>query len=167
MTELALKNYSAIRPVFVNSVLEGLSLVATNKADAFVGDLATVTYKTNEFNMNNLRVAAILQMGIPGFSMAVRADWAPLALIIDKVLATVTYEQDQQIRKHWLQHTEQDAHISIKDEGASPLNIQTGLIAALFLAILLLFFYLLNEERKKQARSNPLLCLNLPKGRRW
>ncbi len=149
MTELTLKNFPAIVPVFVDTVWEGLSLVTTNQADAFVGDLATITYKINEFIMNNLRVTAILQMRIPGFSMAVRKDWSPLAGIIDKVLDSVTREENQQIRNHWLQQSKPDTPISMEVKDSSPVKLQTGLIATLFFAILLLFILLLKDERKE------------------
>lgn len=81
---------------------EGLRLVDRGRADAYVGNLASVDNSLRELQSSELRVAAPA-----GFSdeigLAVRDPYAPLAELFDRVARDIGDGERQAIRKRWLQ----------------------------------------------------------------
>jgi PAS domain S-box-containing protein len=103
-TEIALKTQPDIIPVHVDTILEGLNKVSNSEAEAIVSDLPSLSYKISEYNFLNLKVAGIAPFETEGLSMGVRNDWPVLVSILEKVLASITPEEHQQIRQRWITH---------------------------------------------------------------
>jgi len=85
-----------------NTTVEALELVATGKADAYLGNLAVVSYLIEKKGLIDLKVAAPSPYPDDAYAMGVRKDWPELARIIDKALAAMSEEEHRQIRQKWL-----------------------------------------------------------------
>lgn len=81
---------------------EALESVATGKADAYIGNLAVVSYLIEKKGLVDLKVAAPSPYPDDAYAMGVRKDWPELARLIDKALAAVSEAEHRQIRQKWL-----------------------------------------------------------------
>lgn len=86
-TQKVLADFPEIQPLLVRNPLEGLIAVATGQADAYVGAIGVNYAVANRNGISNLRVAALYNID-NGQNFGVRKDWAPLAGILDKALAS-------------------------------------------------------------------------------
>jgi len=84
------------------TTVEALVSVATGKADAYVGNLAVVSYLIEKKGLVDLKVAAPSPYPDDAYAMGVRKDWPEFARIIDKALGAVSEEEHRQIRQKWL-----------------------------------------------------------------
>lgn len=92
----------AVIPHVVDTPLEGLKAVSHGKADAYIGNLATVTHLIEKNGLANLKVAAPTSYDLYDLFIAVRDDWPLMASSIDKALNAMTAEQHSAIRNRWL-----------------------------------------------------------------
>ena len=86
-----------------DSPLNGLQLVATGKAEAYIGNLAVVSYLIEKNNLTNLKIAGPASQWSDDLRFGVRKDWPELAEIINKGLATITPQEQEAIRKKWIE----------------------------------------------------------------
>jgi len=85
-----------------DTTVAALELVATGKADAYLGNLAVVSYLIEKKGLIDLKVAAPSPYPDDAYAMGVRKDWPELARIIDKALASLSAAEHRQIRQKWL-----------------------------------------------------------------
>jgi len=83
----------AIIPHAVNNPLEALKAVSVGEAEAYIGNLAAVTYMIEKNGLANLKIAAPTKYGNYNLHFAVRKDWPQLVSIINKALFSMTPEQ--------------------------------------------------------------------------
>ncbi len=86
----------------VDGTNSALKLVASGKADAYIGNLAVASYLIDTLGFSNLKVASSAAMPDDALSMGIRKDWPELASIINKVLNSLSHEEHQQLRQKWL-----------------------------------------------------------------
>lgn len=91
-----------VKIIETGNTAEALESVATGKADAYLGNLAVVSYLIEKKGFVDLKVAAPSPYPDDAYAMGVRKDWPELARIIDKALADVSEEEHRQIRQKWL-----------------------------------------------------------------
>jgi PAS domain S-box-containing protein len=96
------KNYPQLDVVSYPTIEEGLMAVSTGKADAFVNEVFATVYHIRNKSISNLKIAASLNTGLPGYAIGIRNDWTELVPILEKVLATITPEERLQISDKWL-----------------------------------------------------------------
>ncbi|MBU1196610.1 MAG: transporter substrate-binding domain-containing protein [Proteobacteria bacterium] len=101
-TELVLKNRKDIVPIFVDTVYQGLETVMLGKADAYIGDVATISFQIQQYSLINLKINARTPLETEGLAIGVRNDYPRLASILDKALAAITPEEHMAIRKRWV-----------------------------------------------------------------
>ena len=92
-----------VRLYRVERTLDGLELAALGGVDAMVSDIASVTYLIRKHGLSNLRI--VKDEGVDRnleLSFAVRNDWPELQIIIEKALASLTFEEKEAIRAKWL-----------------------------------------------------------------
>ncbi len=117
--------------------------VSTGKADGLVDDIFPIVFNIRYHQISNLKIATPVEKGLQpkGFSIAVRKDWPELVGILDKVLLSISHEEQREISQKWL---------SVRYESKVDYRvIWTSL--AVFSAILLaavLWITLLNRQRK-------------------
>ena len=81
--------------------LEALQAVATGEADAHIGNLTIATYIIQKNNLTNLRVSCPTPFENHNQSFAIRNDWPELVSIINKVLQTITPQENVKIHGNW------------------------------------------------------------------
>lgn len=87
---------------YVDTPLDGLKAVAYGKVDAYIENLASVSYQIQKQGLYNLKVAAPTDYENYDLYMAGRADltgWIPL---LNKTLEAIPRELHQEIRNKWL-----------------------------------------------------------------
>ncbi len=114
-TDWLRRDFPDIKIVETETTSEALESVATGKADAYLGNLAVVSYLLEKEGFVDIKVAAPSPYPDDAYAMGVRKDWPELARIIDKALADLSVEEHRQIRQKW---------ISVRYEhGLRPLDI--------------------------------------------
>lgn len=94
--------YPKIRILETESSIEALKAVATGRADAYIGNLTTSAYIIRQNHFSNVKIAGPTPFENHNQAMAIRSDWAELAVIINKVLDSMIPEEHDDIRNHWL-----------------------------------------------------------------
>ncbi len=97
-----LTKYPAIKPLYVNTMLDGLNAVAVGQADAAITYLGAGQYLKNKYQLANLKFAAIYDRDIFTECIAVRSDWQILATIFDKAMASISVDKKKEISQRWL-----------------------------------------------------------------
>jgi PAS domain S-box-containing protein len=97
-----IKEFPSVIPYFVDSMLDGLNAVSTEKADAAIIFMATASYLQTKYLLTDLKVAAYYDRNSANESIAVRKDWPALAAILQKALNTIGAEEMQAIYAKWL-----------------------------------------------------------------
>jgi PAS domain S-box-containing protein len=87
--------------LFANDA-EAIEALATGKADAYIGNMTLASYIILQKGLFNLKIAAPSSYGDHSFSIGVRNDWPELASIIDKSLATISPEEQAEIRNKYI-----------------------------------------------------------------
>jgi len=85
-------------------LLDGLMAVSTGKTDGLVDDIFPIVYTIRYRQISNLKIATAVEKALQptGFSVGVRKDWPELVGILDKVLLTITHEEQREISQKWL-----------------------------------------------------------------
>ena len=133
---------------------DGLRLVEQGRADAYIGNLASVDSSLRELQSSELRVAAPA-----GFSdeigLAVRDPYAPLAELFDRVARDIGEGERRAIRKRWLQ-------VDYDYGFARPLVLWSSAIALVIIALLAAAYTRLRAEiagRMSEGRLNQLMAV--------
>ncbi len=97
-----IEEFPSIIPYFVDSMLDGLNAVSTEKADAAITFMATASYLQTKYLLTDLKVAAFYDRNSANESIAVRKDWPILVDILQKALNTLSEEEMQNIYAKWV-----------------------------------------------------------------
>lgn len=95
------EKYPNLKLIPVTGMDEGLRKVTRGEVDAYADNLATVSYTIRAQKLNNLKIAASLNIS-NHLCMAVRKDWAILRDILQKTLNEVTPAQYHNIYREWV-----------------------------------------------------------------
>jgi len=99
--EILQRNFPRLKLSPVRSVSEGLKQISQGRVDAFVGNLASITYCTRQTGLTNIKISAVTQYKFK-LSMGVRKDWPQLVSILDKVIENMTDSEKNRIRDDWV-----------------------------------------------------------------
>lgn len=94
--------YPKIIPVLADSSLEALKKVASGEAYACIEGLSVATYLIEQHNLKNINVVGETPFHYE-LAFAFRKDWGMLATISDKVLASITPAEYEEIHGRWLE----------------------------------------------------------------
>lgn len=97
-----LEKYPSIKPLYVDTMLDGLNAVAVDKADAVITFLGAGHYLKAKYQIANLKFAAVFERDRFTDSIAVRKDWPELASIFDKALDTITGDERAELDQRWV-----------------------------------------------------------------
>ncbi len=95
------KDYPDFTFYLANDIEEALLSVSQGTLDAFVGNLAAITYKTKELGLDNLKIAATTPYTFE-LAFGVRKDWPELVKILNKQLAAISEEERSRINAFWI-----------------------------------------------------------------
>ncbi|CAE6889710.1 Histidine kinase [Pseudomonas marincola] len=88
----------------VESSEEALRAVSSGRADAYIGDMIAASYLIRKLNLNNLELRGEAGLNTSEFHFAVRKDWPELLVLMDKALASLTNDEQQEVKDRWLPH---------------------------------------------------------------
>jgi two-component system sensor histidine kinase/response regulator len=87
--------------VLVKTTEEALEKVSKGKLEAFVGDLATITYATQRLGLKNLKVGATTPYKLQ-MAFGVRQDWPELVILLNRVLREIPEAEKNAILNRWV-----------------------------------------------------------------
>ena len=99
--EILARNYPDRKFYLAKNVDEALRAVSRGKVEAFVGNLASISYATQKLGLTNLKVATTTPYKYE-LSFAVRKDWPELINILNKMLETISDSDSSAIHNRWI-----------------------------------------------------------------
>jgi PAS domain S-box-containing protein len=139
-------NYPEIELITVDSIEEGLTFVMTNKAAAFINDLATTSYAIRKNAFTGLKVASNVEdFDAEGLTIGVRNDWPEMLSILTKALHSITLKERVEIRNHWL-GDKQKTEESLLFNRPTIIILTTLAAVVLFLSTFYRFLFLRQKE---------------------
>ena len=97
-----LRENTKIEPLLYETLQKALLAISNGQAQAFVGNIASSTYWIRKLNLTNLKVAAPVSQETQNLHFAVRDDWPELISILNKGLASISREEENDIRRRWV-----------------------------------------------------------------
>ncbi|MDH3347847.1 MAG: PAS domain S-box protein [Desulfobulbaceae bacterium] len=102
ITEDILKNdFPNHKFIQVNNIEEALLRVSEGSIDAFIGNLASITYVTERLGITNLKVAGTTPYKLE-LAFAVRKDWPELVGILDRLISSIPDNDKKNIHSSWV-----------------------------------------------------------------
>jgi PAS domain S-box-containing protein len=99
--ELLERDYPNRKFHLAKDIDRALRDVSNGKVDAFVGNLASITYTTQRMGLTNLRVATTTPYKYE-LAFAVRRDWPELVSILNKSLDSIPDSEKTEIHNRWI-----------------------------------------------------------------
>ncbi len=97
-----LRDHTYIEPHLFKTQQDALLAVSNGQVQAFIGNIASSTYWIRKLNLTNLKVAAPVSQETQNLHFAVRSDWPVLVRILNKGLASISPEEENDIRRRWV-----------------------------------------------------------------
>jgi signal transduction histidine kinase/ABC-type amino acid transport substrate-binding protein len=146
------KNFPEFNLILCDNDIKAIEAVSSGDADAYIGNMMVTSYIILNRGPYNLKISAPTPFKNQHFSMGVRNDWPELANIIDKGLASITLQEQKEIRNRY---------ISLRyKELITTTIIKWGLvISGIILGIILLFFFW-NRNLAIKVKERTLLLEN-------
>ncbi len=99
--ELLQRDYPDREFYLTKDIDKALRALSRGKTDAFVGNLASITYTTQKLGLTNLKVATSTQYKYE-LAFAVRKDWPELVNILNKSLHSIPHLEKAEIHNRWI-----------------------------------------------------------------
>jgi PAS domain S-box-containing protein len=99
--ELLEQDYPDRKFYLANNLEEALKALSKGEVDAYVGNLASITYTTQKLGLINLKVATTAPYKFE-LAFAVRKDWSQLVNILNKSLESLPDSERTKIYNHWI-----------------------------------------------------------------
>ncbi len=130
--------------------LDSLKAVATNQADAYIGNLAATSFLIDKNGLSNLKIISQTPFNDYQISIAIRKDWPELVGILDKIIQKMPEREVSSIRNRWL---------SIRFEyGVSLFDILKWIIlAAIPISIILIAIVLTNRRLRSASELTDIM----------
>ena len=126
------RDYPGMDFFLVQDSEEALKALSEGKVDAFVDNIAAITYATQRLGLINLRVATATPYQYE-LAFGIRKDWPELASIIDKTLATLSETERTTINNRWIMvRVEREIDWQLLLKIFLPLLAAGGLVLAFF-----------------------------------
>ena len=106
--ELLKNKAQGVKFNFVTSNKDALQALSLGKADAYVGNLAVVSYFMEQDLLTNIRIDNRLPTEKSKLAFAIRKDWPELQSILNKALLHIPSETRQKITRKWIKFNDQE-----------------------------------------------------------
>ncbi len=143
------RNYPEIKLLLTDTTLDALKMVSTGEADAYVGDAAYANYAIKKANLINLQFSGQTQQ-YNAYRMGINPTHPHLQSIINKVLNSISVEEQQRIEQTWM-------GLSIKSGISQATLIKILLTIALIILIFAFWIYRLKQSGQALARNESKL----------
>jgi len=143
--ELLKRDYSQLPLIALTDVKSALMDLSTGKIDVFVDNLATVSYNIEKLGITNLKIAATTPYN-HDLAFGVRKDWPLLASSLEKALASMTNQEQTEIKNRWL---------AIKYDAGINWKVYLPIVAVLLIVIVAVFLW--NRSLRRVIRERALI----------
>jgi ABC-type sugar transport system substrate-binding protein/ABC-type amino acid transport substrate-binding protein len=99
--DLLEQDYPDRKFYLANNLEQALKALSKGKVDAYVGNLASITYTTQKLRLTNLKVATTTPYKFE-LAFAVRKDWPQLVNILNKSMESLSDSERTKIYNHWI-----------------------------------------------------------------
>ncbi|MCK4984283.1 MAG: transporter substrate-binding domain-containing protein, partial [Desulfobacterales bacterium] len=99
--DLLEQDYPDRKFYLANNLEQALKALSKGKVDAYVGNLASITYTTQKLRLTNLKVATTAPYKFE-LAFAVRKDWPQLVNILNKSLEALPNSERAKISNRWI-----------------------------------------------------------------
>ena len=99
--DLLEQDYPDRKFYLANNLEQALKALSKGEVDAYVGNLASITYTTQKLGLTNLKVATTTPYKFE-LAIAVRKDWPQLVNILNKSLESLPDSERTKIYNHWI-----------------------------------------------------------------
>jgi PAS domain S-box-containing protein len=99
--EILSNNFPGIKRITFNSLSEGLLALDEKQIDAFIDNLATISWEIEHASLQNIKIAALTNYKME-LAIGVRKDWPELIPILDKAIDSISEEEISAIRNTWV-----------------------------------------------------------------
>jgi PAS domain S-box-containing protein len=124
--------------VLVKTTEEALEKVSKGKLDAFVGDLATITYATQKLGLKNLKVAATTPYKLQ-MAFGVRKDWPELVPLLNRVLREIPEAEKNTILNRW---------VNVRFERTMDWRLVGGIVGSVLVVVAAILTVIVISNRK-------------------
>ena len=124
--------------VLVKTTEEGLEKVSKGKLEAFVGDLATITYATQKLGLKNLKVAATTPYKLQ-MAFGVRQDWPELVPLLNSVLREIPEAEKNAILNRW---------VNVRFERTMDWRLVGGIVGSVLVVVAAILTVIVISNRK-------------------
>ena len=124
--------------VLVKTTEEGLEKVSKGKLEAFVGDLATITYATQKLGLKNLKVAATTPYKLQ-MAFGVRQDWPELVPLLNRVLREIPEAEKNAILNRW---------VNVRFERTMDWRLVGGIVGSVLVVVAAILTVIVISNRK-------------------
>ena len=146
--------YPELIYVPVETPLQGLRAVARGRASGYAVNAADASYHIKRHSLNQLKIAAILDDFENQLRMGVRKDWAELASILDKALASLTPRETTAIHNRWISL---DYEKKMAWRNVLKVSVPAVLIFLVIISVVLMVNRKLKKEIVKRQQTENLL----------
>jgi PAS domain-containing protein len=122
----------------VQTIEEALDKLSRGKMDAFVGDLAAVTYATQKLGLTNLKVAATTPYKLQ-MAFGVRKDWPELVPLLNRVLREIPEAEKNAILNRW---------VNVRFERTMDWRLVGGIVGSVLLVVAAILTVIVFWNRK-------------------
>ncbi|HSO59822.1 MAG TPA: response regulator [Desulfobacterales bacterium] len=122
----------------VKTTEDALEKVSKGKLDAFVGDLATITYATQKLGLQNLKVAATTPYKLQ-LAFGVRKEWPELIPLLNRVLHEIPEAEKNAILNRW---------INVRFERTMDWRLVGGIVGSVLLVVAAILTVIVISNRK-------------------
>ena len=122
----------------VKTTEEGLEKVSKGKLEAFVGDLATITYATQKLGLKNLKVAATTPYKLQ-MAFGVRKDWPELVILLNRVLREIPEAEKNAMLNRW---------VNVRFERTTDWRLVGGIVGSVLLVVAAILTVIVIWNRK-------------------
>jgi PAS domain S-box-containing protein len=99
--DLLEQDYPDRKFFLANNLEHALKALSKGQVDAYLGNLASITYTTQKLRLTNLKVATTAPYKFE-LAFAVRKDWPQLVNILNKSLESIPDSERAKIYNHWI-----------------------------------------------------------------
>ena len=151
--ELLQRDYPEREFYLAKDIDEALRAVSKGKIDAFVGNLASITYTTQKLGLTNLKVATTTPYKYE-LAFAVRKDWPELVNILNKNIYSIPHLERSTIQNRWI-----NVRFERKTNWTLLLEVVVGilLVGGIILVIILRWNRKLSKEISERRRIEEAL----------
>lgn len=141
-----LQQYPGLKLVLVPNSQSGLKVVSEGKADVFIDKVVNLSSRLRDDDYANLKMSMLVDFAEQRSHIGVHPDKRALLPLINKVLASIDPDKQQQIHQKWVGQTIEFG----RDEYRK--HVQIGFVVFLLLMLIVIVALMANRHLRKEVK---------------